>query len=178
MCKCRSTKFRKRLLAESNVTLEKALEIGRLMENADGQSQDIEASNGSSSRSNVAYLVNRVHKSKASGGTIKRSYPARQSSSVNSQVKSCYRCGCPAIWERFLIPALDEAVQGMHGAKFRSERGISSVRTGRAFEGDYHFSTHKGLFRYFDIFGMNTVFEVFQRTLQHGLSNCQGQNNI
>ena len=41
--KSRSTKFRKRLLAESDVTLEKALEIGRLMENADRQSQDIKA---------------------------------------------------------------------------------------------------------------------------------------
>ena len=25
---------------------------------------------------------------------------------------------------------------------------------------------------------MNTAFEVFQRTLQHGLSNCERQNNI
>ena len=25
---------------------------------------------------------------------------------------------------------------------------------------------------------MNTAFEVFQRTLQHGLSNCEGQNNL
>ena len=88
--KCISTKFRKRLLVESDVILEKALEIGRLMENADRQSQDIEASNGSSSRSGVAYPVNRVYKS-----TIKRNYSARQSSSVNSQVKSCYLCGCP-----------------------------------------------------------------------------------
>ena len=32
--KCRSTKFRKRLLAESDVTLEQALEIGKLMKNA------------------------------------------------------------------------------------------------------------------------------------------------
>ena len=39
--KCRSTKFRKRLLAESDVTLEKALKIGRLMENADRKWQDI-----------------------------------------------------------------------------------------------------------------------------------------
>ena len=52
--KCRSTKFRKRLLAESDVTSEKALEIGRLMENADRQSQDIEASNGLSSKSVAA----------------------------------------------------------------------------------------------------------------------------
>ena len=52
--KCRSTKLRKRLLAESDVTFEKALEIGRLMENADRQSQDIEASNGSSSESGAA----------------------------------------------------------------------------------------------------------------------------
>ena len=93
--KCRSTKFRKRLLAESDVTLEKALEIGRLMENVDRQSQDIEASNGLSSKSGAAYPVNRLYKSKASGGTVKRNYPARQSPSVNSQVKSCYRCGRP-----------------------------------------------------------------------------------
>ena len=93
--KCRSTKFGKRLLAESDVAIEKALEIGRLMENADRQSQDIEASNGSSSRSGVAYPVNKGYKSKASGGTIKRNYPARQSSSVNSQVKSCYCCDRP-----------------------------------------------------------------------------------
>ena len=93
--KCRSTKFRKRLLAESDVTLEKALEIGRLMENADRQSQDIEASNGLSSKSGAAYPVNRLYKSKASGGIVKRNYPARQSPSVNSQVKSCYRCGRP-----------------------------------------------------------------------------------
>ena len=93
--KCGSTKFRKRLLAESDVTLEKALEIGRLMENADGQSQDIEPFNGSSSRSGVAYPVKRVYKSKARAGTIKRNCPARQSSLVNSQVKSCYRCGRP-----------------------------------------------------------------------------------
>ena len=25
---------------------------------------------------------------------------------------------------------------------------------------------------------MNTAFEAFQRTLQHSLSNCEGQNNI
>ena len=63
------------------------MEIGRLMENADRQSQDIEASNGSSSKSGAAYPVNRLYKS------IKRNYPARQSPSVKSQVKSCYRCG-------------------------------------------------------------------------------------
>ena len=39
--------------------------------------------------------MNRVYKSTASGGTFKRNYPARRSSSVNSQVKSCYRCGRP-----------------------------------------------------------------------------------
>ena len=39
--------------------------------------------------------MHRLYKSKASGGTVKRNYPARQSPSVNSQVKSCYRCGRP-----------------------------------------------------------------------------------
>ena len=93
--KCRPTTFRKRLLAETDVTLEKALETGRLMENADRQSHDIDASNGSSSKSGAAYPVSRLYKSKASDGTIKRNYPARQSPSVNSQVKSRYRCGRP-----------------------------------------------------------------------------------
>ena len=41
------------------------------------------------------------------------------------------------------------------------------------------FSTHAVLFRYKRLmFGMNTAFEVFQRTLKHGLSNYEGQNNI
>ena len=95
MSKCRSTKFRKGLLAESDVILEKALEIGRLVENVDGRSQDIDKSTSSRSRSGVAYYVNGVYKFKASGSTIDRNYLARQSSSVNSQVKSCYRCGRP-----------------------------------------------------------------------------------
>ena len=93
--KCRSTKFRERLLVESDVALEKDLEISSLMENADRRSQAIKASNSSSSRNGVVYPVNRVHKSKASGATVERNYLVRQSSSVNIQVKSCYRCRHP-----------------------------------------------------------------------------------
>ena len=87
------------------------------------------------------------------------------------------------IRERFPIPTLDEVVQGMHGAKVFSKldlkEGYHQLELEEHSREITNFSTHKGLFRYKRlIFGMNTAFEVFQRTLQHSLSNCEGQNNI
>ena len=57
---------------------------------------------------------------------------------------------------------------------------ISSISSGNAFEEDYHFFNTLRIISvqeaYF--FGMNTAFEVFQRTLQHGMSNCEEQYSI
>ena len=87
------------------------------------------------------------------------------------------------IRERFPIPTLDEVVQGMHGAKVFSKldlkEGCHQLELEEHSREITTFSTHKGLFRYKTlIFGINTAFEVFQRMLQHSLSNCEGQNNI
>ena len=87
------------------------------------------------------------------------------------------------IRERFPIPTLDQVVQGMHGAKVYSKldlkEGYHQLELEEHSREITTFSTHKGLFQYKRlIFGMNTAFEVFQRTLQHSLSNCEGQNNI
>ena len=84
------------------------------MENADRQSQDIETSNGSSSKSGDAYPVNRLYKSKASGGTIKRNYPAGQSPSVNSQVKIVIAVVVQATWQMI--------------AQLRKERSVITVK--------------------------------------------------
>ena len=71
----------------------------------------------------------------------------------------------------------------MHGAKVFSKldlkEGYHQLELEEHSRAITTFSTHKGLFRYKRlIFGMNTAFEVFQRTLQHSISNCEGQNNI
>ena len=87
------------------------------------------------------------------------------------------------IREGLPVPTLDEVVQGIHGAKGFSKldlkEGYHQLELEEHSREITTFSTHKGLFQYKTlIFGMNTAFEVFQRTLQHGLSNCEGQNNI
>ena len=74
------------------------------------------------------------------------------------------------IMERFPIPTLDGVVQGMHGAKVFSKldlkEGYHQLELEEHSREITTFSTHKGLFRYKRlIFGMNTAFEVFQRTL-------------
>ena len=64
--------------------------------------------------------------------------------------------------ERLLVSKLD-LKEGYHPLEL--EEHSKEITT---------FSTHKELFRFKRfIFGMNTAFEVFQRTLQHGLSNCE-----
>ena len=87
------------------------------------------------------------------------------------------------IRERLPIPTLDEVVQGMDGGKVFSKlnlkEGYHQLKLEEHSTEITIFSTHKGLFQYKRlIFDMNTAFEVFQRTLQYGLSNCEGQNSI
>ena len=87
------------------------------------------------------------------------------------------------IREGFPIPTLDEVVQGMNGAKCFSKldlkEGYHQLELEEHSREITTFSTHKGLFQKKTlIFGMNTAFEVCQKTLQHRLSDCEGQNNI
>ena len=86
---CSSSKFRKRLLTEKDLTLDKTIQIGRTMESANIHTKEIEEHNSEKSFKINSDSVNYV----TSGNRYPNRHNHQQTSSTHRNTKSCGRSG-------------------------------------------------------------------------------------
>ena len=89
---CKSNTFRKKLLSKDNLTLDKALEMGQLLENVLHQTKTIDNQGSSGSKGDDEY-VNFMKGSNRKTVSSKFPYSRSNASSSSASGRSCGRCG-------------------------------------------------------------------------------------